>query len=90
MGLTPETTYKPTPSIDSFGIYQKNPWKGPEQSDIGNQLLSAAISFAESKGIDADRVIDSFLEQFNALYYRFNFASLNVLSFLFKVHLRDF
>ena len=39
---------------------------------------------------DADRVINSFLKQFNALYYRFSFASQNVLSFLFKAYSSSF
>ena len=39
---------------------------------------------------DVERATDSFLKQFNALYYKFNFASLNVLSFLFKTYSSSF
>ena len=36
----------------------KNPWEGPDQSEIYNQLLSAVISFSESEGIDAHENVD--------------------------------
>ena len=39
---------------------------------------------------DADRVMNSFLSQFNSLYHRFSFASQNVLNFLFKTYSSSF
>ena len=58
MGLTPRMTYKPPPSIDSYGICQKILGsKNSDQPEIDNQL-SAALSFTESKGIDAHENVD--------------------------------
>ena len=39
---------------------------------------------------DVERATDSFLKQFNALYYKFNIASLNLFSFLFKTYSSSF
>ena len=39
---------------------------------------------------ESDRVVNAFLGQFNALYYRFNFVNQNVLNFLFKAYSSSF
>ena len=54
MGLTPGTTYKPPPQLTLMESSRKS-LEGirSNYSHIDNQLLSAAISFAESMGIDA-------------------------------------
>ena len=43
-----------------------------------------------SNGSDVERVMSNFLTQFNALYHKFNFASQNVLNFLFKTYSSSF
>ena len=39
---------------------------------------------------DCDRVLKSFLKQFNSMYNKFNFLPINVLSFLFKTYTTSF
>ena len=39
---------------------------------------------------DADRVTNSFLKQFNSMYYRFNFADKNILNYLFVTYATSF
>ena len=39
---------------------------------------------------DVDRVINSFLRQFNSLYYKFNYLNLETLSFLFRSYSSSF
>ena len=57
MGLTPGTTYKP-PLRLTYGICQKILGsKNSDRSETDYQL-SAAISFTESKGIDAHENVD--------------------------------
>ena len=43
-----------------------------------------------SNNRDSDRIVNSFLGQFNSLYYKFNFASQNVLTYLFKTYCSSF
>ena len=58
MALTPGTIYKPPPQLTQMESLRKS-LEGirSNYSHIDNQL-SAAISFAESKGIDAQENVD--------------------------------
>ena len=49
-------------------------------------ILSDVLSIHE----DTERVLNSFLKQFNALYYRFNFIQSDILKFLFKTYAFSF
>ena len=39
---------------------------------------------------DADRALTAFLRQFNSFYHKFNFASFNMMKFLFKTYCTSF
>ena len=39
---------------------------------------------------DADRALTAFLRQFNSFYYKFNFASFDMIKFLFKTYCTSF
>ena len=49
-------------------------------------VLSEDLSYCN----DVDRVINSFLRQFNTLYYKFNYLNLETLSFLFRSYSSSF
>ena len=49
-------------------------------------ILSDVLSIHE----DTERVLNSFLKQFNALFYRFNFIQSDILKFLFKTYVFSF
>ena len=55
-----------------------------------HKYLGIIIMDSLSNSSDADRATNSFLKQFNSMYYRFNFAEKNVLNYLFKTYSSSF
>ena len=54
------------------------------------KYLGIILNDSSTNVDDADRAVNCFLKQFNALYYKFSFANQDVLSFLFKAYSSSF
>jgi len=54
------------------------------------KYLGIILTDDMSIGKDIDRVINSFLRQYNSMFYKFNFIDRNILFFLFKTYTSSF